>query len=324
MALSVGGGTRSARAEDQAAPQVAQPAASPAALVAARELFREATADVDKGRFAPALEKFKRVATVKDTPPVRYNIGQCEEGLGRIGAALADYELAERQAAGDPKSAEVGALAHDRATALRPRVPRLTLALPGAGPDGLAITMDEAPVATSSIGIALPVDPGRHVVDATLAGHAPFHAEVDLKERATIRVLIEMTPRPPAAPDSAARRTAGFVVAGIGGALAVTSIVLMTMHNGDVSDLRRDLVADCPPNGVCATSDPHNGAHSSLRDSAVRDETLAVVFGALALAAVGAGAYLIFAPPPKPTVTSAWLSPSAPGSVAGLTLKAVF
>ena len=262
---------------------------------------------------------------------MRYNIGQCEEGLGRIGAALADYELAERQAAGDPKSADVAMLAQSRASALRSRVPRLTLALPGPAPEGLAVTIDNAPIAPASVGVALPVDPGHHTIDATAPRRAPLHREIDIKERGAIRVVIDVGPAVPggdeanATPDpGSSRRTAGFVVAGLGGAAAITSVIFVVLHNGAVSDLRSALAQDCGPTGACARNDPTNGSHATLRDSAVRDETFSIVFAASAFAAIGTGAYLLLTPRAAPVAKGAWLSPSAPGAPAGLSLKATF
>ena len=79
--------------------------------MAARELFRQGTEDADAGRFAEALEKFKRVAAVKETAAVRFNLARCEEALGKTGAALADFELAEREGRQDPKAEDVGKLA---------------------------------------------------------------------------------------------------------------------------------------------------------------------------------------------------------------------
>jgi hypothetical protein len=48
----------------------------------ARALFAEALSDQEAGRTAMALEKYRRVAEVRDTAQVEYRIGTCLEGLG--------------------------------------------------------------------------------------------------------------------------------------------------------------------------------------------------------------------------------------------------
>ena len=127
-------------------PPSAEPGAS--ALVAARELFREAGQDADAGKFALALEKYRRVAAVKETGQVRFNIARCEEQLGQIASALADYELVERDmhdAHGDAEN-ELRGTSRERGNALRPRVPRLTLKGPLPQPPSFVVrrSPDEA------------------------------------------------------------------------------------------------------------------------------------------------------------------------------------
>src|SRR4051812_3574132 len=59
-------------------------APSPDDLKAARELFQSAYKDEQDKRFTEALEKFQRVAAVKESASVRYRIGAVLESLGRF------------------------------------------------------------------------------------------------------------------------------------------------------------------------------------------------------------------------------------------------
>src|SRR5262245_42744549 len=63
-------------------------------LKRARERFAQAIALQTAGDWAGALALFKEVLAVKPTPQVRFNIALCEEKLGRLVAAMGDYELA--------------------------------------------------------------------------------------------------------------------------------------------------------------------------------------------------------------------------------------
>src|SRR5258706_15123609 len=104
----------------------APPAPSQAQVQAARELFQEAERDEDAKRWAEALEKLRRVAAVRLTPGVRYHIALCEENLGQLVAALADYTLAENQARAE-NAQDVLRLVGKKLESLRARVPRLTI-----------------------------------------------------------------------------------------------------------------------------------------------------------------------------------------------------
>src|SRR4051812_3669691 len=59
-------------------------AQTPEELQQARELFQEAYKDEQERRFSEALEKFQRVARVKESAAVRYRIAAVLEGAGRI------------------------------------------------------------------------------------------------------------------------------------------------------------------------------------------------------------------------------------------------
>ena len=62
-------------------------------LAAARKLCTEALLDERDQRYEIALAKFQRVRDVKDTAAVRYRIGACQEGLGKLRDAAAAREL---------------------------------------------------------------------------------------------------------------------------------------------------------------------------------------------------------------------------------------
>ena len=81
---------------------------TPGELAAARELFARAEKDEDAGRWAEALDKVRRASSVKMTAGLRFHIALCEEKLGQLVAALADYTAAEEAYALAAESAPEG------------------------------------------------------------------------------------------------------------------------------------------------------------------------------------------------------------------------
>src|SRR5205085_8512487 len=60
-------------------------------LQAARELFQEAYKDEQEKRYDVALEKFRRVAAVKESAQVRYRIASVLESMNRLREARDAY-----------------------------------------------------------------------------------------------------------------------------------------------------------------------------------------------------------------------------------------
>jgi hypothetical protein len=164
-------------------------------LAAARDLFSRAERDEDAGHWADALEKLRRAGTVKMTPGIRFHIALCEEKMGQLVAALADYTAAEAVARAEGNKDVLDAIS-DPLAALRGRMPTLTITPPADAKDA-SVTLDGAPLATGLLGTPVPVDVGTHTVQAHAAGRPPFATTLSVFERQAARVDVLL---PPAAP----------------------------------------------------------------------------------------------------------------------------
>src|SRR5450432_4462547 len=122
----------------------------------AREQFGQALSLQTGGDWAGALALLKEVAAVKPTPEVRFNIAVCEERLGRLVAALGDYELAATDAQAE-KSDQVGQEVDARLEALKARLPRVVVQR-GEGADSATISLDGVSLGDSVLNIPLPSD----------------------------------------------------------------------------------------------------------------------------------------------------------------------
>lgn len=173
------------------------------ALSRARAKFQQANELEQAGNWAGALRRFREVGQVRMTAQVRYHIALCEENLGQLVAALGGYELALANAQ------DVGPGFHSEVEAsiesLRARIPMLTIER-GPGAEAATIELDGVSLGASSIGVAVPVDPGPHTLRATAPGYEPFQATVHADERGqqSVSVSLQPSPEPAAAPASTA------------------------------------------------------------------------------------------------------------------------
>jgi hypothetical protein len=172
---------------------------SAAELVAARGLFTEGL-ELEKQRdYAGALARFRRVAAIKSTAIVRYHEGWNAERLGRWVEALDAYGRAQVDGQGDPKQQDAVEASRKAAEGLRARVPKIHPKVTGARGD-YTIRIDGSPISAALVDTAIPVDPGKHVVELTGAEVVPQSQEVTVAERETKDVVFEATPAPGAQP----------------------------------------------------------------------------------------------------------------------------
>ena len=281
------------------------------ALRIARDQFGQALALQTGGDWAAALTLLKQVATVKSTPQVRFNIALCEEHLGRLVAALGDYELAATDAQAE-NAEQVAQEVDARLGVLKARVPRVIVSR-GQGADAATISLDGVTLGDAVLDNPLPVDPGPHVVEATAPGYEPFKESFRMAEQqsTTIQVKLEVAPvvpelvAPPPRVAPQRLQTAGYVVGGVGiGSLIASGAMFYLRHNA-VSDLDKQ----CGPDRKSCPDSARSTVDRGKLYTTLGDVTLAV--GA---AAVGVGAVLVFVGNANGTQMGLGLAPGAVGA----------
>jgi hypothetical protein len=171
-----------------AAPAIAR-AQSAGELVAARALFAEGTELEKKKDYTAALEKFRKVASIKSTAIVRYHEGFCAERLGRWIEALDAYARAVIDGQGDPKHKDAVDAARKAEASLRPRVPKIHTKVQGTQKGKYEVRIDGAPVSAALLDTAVPVDVGKHVVEISGDNIAPDSQEITVAEKETKEVV---------------------------------------------------------------------------------------------------------------------------------------
>lgn len=163
-----------------------------AELVAARQLFAEGQELEKKKDYAAALERFRKVATIKSTAIVRYHEGYCAEKIGHYIDALDAYAKAQLEGEGDPKQKEAVAAARKAQESLRPRTPKVRVKVSGLAQKGkYELRIDGTRISDALIDLPVPVDPGKHLVEVTGDGFTADSQEVTVAEKETKEVTVE-------------------------------------------------------------------------------------------------------------------------------------
>jgi len=179
-------------------------AAAPAAAQTAEEqaeaeaLYAQALELMKAGKYAEACPKLERSQRLDAGTGTLLYLATCYEKRGQIASAWATFLAAEAQArhSGDDRQA----IARRRAAQLAPRLPRLTLRLAAGAAPIPAIVRDGKPVDPATLGTAVPLDPGRHVIEARADGFRTWTTTLELAEASAKTVEIPPLVAEPPAP----------------------------------------------------------------------------------------------------------------------------
>lgn len=241
-----------------AAPASAQ--TDDATRMTARTLAESGLALFEAGDYPAALEKFDRALTLVQVPTVGVRAARCLAKVGRLVEAAERYRQAAvmtidpTASAGFRQSqAEAQAEAEAERAALLKRIPHLEIALEGAAPTDVELTIDGKPAPTATIGIARPMDPGSHRIiarrgadidtrDGVLAEGDSQRVIMKLPALATAGPLAPLAPgpaSPPAPRPGSTQRLVATIAMGAGGATVLVGGVTFLLALGKKGDLDR-------------------------------------------------------------------------------------
>jgi hypothetical protein len=278
---------------------------------AAEALFQLGEREMRAGNYELACPKLEASSKLDPGVGTLLYLGDCQEKQGRLASAWATFRQAMSLAKwrGDSERASLAEL---RATALLPRVSRVTYQVdPRNDVPGFELRKDGVSIASGSWGTALPSDPGRFEVVARAPGYEPWSTTLTVPDGGDAVAIavpplrrITTTPSPPAAPverarvapapesRSSAQKTWGAITAGVGAALAVSGGALAFValrKNAESKDHCRQGDPNlCEPTGV------------EQRESAQRLANLAGALGIGGGAVLTTGAILYLTAPTNP------------------------
>lgn len=168
-------------------------------IAAAEALFERGLAAMEVRDFAIACPAIEESYRLDPRPGTMFTLAECENQRGRTATAATRYEdylsfYSRLPADLQAKQGDRAAVAAQQRDALRVRSPRLTLAAPPDLPDDASVTLDQVVLTRPSWGVALPVDPGEHVVRLEAPGHQLMEKTAAIHEGQAITIQLELGP----------------------------------------------------------------------------------------------------------------------------------
>ncbi len=171
--------------------------AQAADTAAAAELFRQGRAALEAGDYAAACPKLEESLRFDARVGTAISLAECEEAVGRTASARAHWMQAAGLARGLGDSRV--AFAEQRFAEIDPKVPRLTIRAPEETKGTATVRRDGVDLGMASLGVALPVEVGVHVIEAGDSGHAVGRVTVELAAGESKEVFATLGPALPPA-----------------------------------------------------------------------------------------------------------------------------
>lgn len=154
----------------------AQPSAMDRA--AAQSLFDDAMRLMAEGSFDAACPKFEESQRIDPGLGTQFNLADCFEKTGKTASAWVNFsEVAD--SALKEGNMERERVARERANMVLKRVAYLTVSVPHPL-EGLIVERDGVPLHATAWGTALPLDPGKHVIEASAPNKQTWVTSVEL------------------------------------------------------------------------------------------------------------------------------------------------
>jgi hypothetical protein len=298
---------------NQAAAQVQNAAASQ---------FDWGLSEMMAGRYATGCPALSESYRLDPRPGALFTLAECENKWGKSATALAHYEAyldAFGRMTEDQQRQQIGRdkIASAMRDVLRKDVPYLTITLPPSAAPGTVVKRDGETLGRPSLGVALPTDPGEHVIIVQTPDGRSVERRVTLRpgRRETVTPELEGAPQsaaPTAAPPDrgpaasnatttesvrAGSHTWAYVAGGVGVAGLAVGTVGGLLALGEKSTIQ----ARCGVGG-----DPHlcDAQGKSAADIA-QTEALVGTIGFVVGAAGVAGAVILWLAAPRRSATGA-------------------
>jgi hypothetical protein len=252
-------------------------------------LFEKGVADMEAKHFASACPAIEESQRIDPRPGTLFTLAECLAQWGKIASAVARYQeyvdlvplLSTQQ---QTRHRDRVATSRAQLDKLKPVVPTLTLVLPPSAPAGTTVTRNGETLGSAALGLPLPVDPGNYEIVTRAPGAPEQRTTVTLALGDAQRLELQpgtppaqpkaqpepLPPPPPAgvgaeknAPaepppaqsSGSGRRTAAYVVGGVGLAGVAVGTVTGILVLGKKQTVNDNCVDhDCNETGYSAAT----------------------------------------------------------------------
>lgn len=260
---------------------------------AAQALFDEAKSLMVQRRFEQACPKLAASQALDPAVGTRLNLADCLEKLGHTASAWAEFRAAvtAARAKGQTERADI---ARRRSAALERILVRLSIMPPTGSNDAIEIRKNGTILERGSWGVALPVDPGRHVVEASISGKHVFRTEVNVPNKPGTVVT---TVIPPLDDSTYSKRQGQQGITLALGAVSVVSLVVGGVLGARAIARNSETTTHCDQRNFCDET-----GVALRRDATTFGNASTAVF--ILGATTGAGAIVLHLATPKSTHTN--------------------
>jgi hypothetical protein len=278
-------------------------------------LFNRGVERMEVGDFAKGCPALVESYGIDPRPGTLFTLAECEAKWGHIATAYAlygDYLKLLETLPPDKKARQVQAGRDKDSRAQRavlgPQVPELTIVLGPGVPRGAVVKCDQMKLADSSLGVALPVDPGRRVVTLEVPGRPLVEQRVRVLPGEKKQVVLQLAEvaegargEPTAVTETKDQRKLDPKILIGGGVVGLVGIILgagfavgSNMKAAQSHNLEAAGVKCPPPDVLC------KGQFDSLQQSKVTFAGMSMwSFIGAGAALVGTGTYAVVKLAPK-------------------------
>ncbi|TKD08827.1 PEGA domain-containing protein [Polyangium fumosum] len=271
------------------------PAAAEALYLSGRKL-------VTDGNWAEGCAKFEASMELNPAASTLINIAKCREHEGKLTQALVDYRRAvqlNQDTLGEERKKQLEQVAKDGIAEIEPRLAHVELVV-NARPEGLEVVRDGIRLPLAALGETIPLDPGKHMFEASAPGFETIERNIEIAEGQKARVELALVPaaavaKTPASPPTDKPKpppASGGVPAWafVAGGLGLAAVGVGVYFRFDQMAAEERIQANCP--GTPPICDPTK-AYRPDDDNMRKDRSFYLFVGLTAVGAVGIGAAVV-------------------------------
>jgi len=186
---------------------------------AADALFQKGKEEMKNKNYKAACAFFRGSYKLDPVPGALHALAVCHVEAGEVASAVMRFDeylsiFETLPPAQQAKHAERAKSAREQRAALAPQVPEVTIVLPAQAPPGTRVFQDSVELSAASLRMALPIDPGEHLVTTQTPGRSlsehRFTIQIGEKKRLELTIADQpQAPVQPATPPNVSRPAQG-------------------------------------------------------------------------------------------------------------------